>query len=426
MRKKIIIIMLLVFSYASLRFGYRFLGKGHNYNYSIESSNHLFTINEKFVNKGNNSNYYFKILVGDNTFSLRTFYNFKNSSKIIKNVYYYNDDEYSCILPVFKYDLILSDIICKKNNGIFYYYHDLKGIDSGLDAFALLLNNSNYKADNWIDEAIYSKYDSINVYNDNVFLTDYMIITDYKGLYFVNSNLKKDFHIQLFNNDVYKEKIEYLYNNYYIVADYNQKFRFHQFNVIDVKNGNKSIISSEEEISYNSYIQGAVDDKIYIFDCDSKKQYSVDINNKSVSRVGGESNGILIYQDGEWNRMNATAVGNKKIVFNKDNKSNGLDFNNFDMIKLDILEQYGYYYYYYYQYIDGKYLIYRSNVEDDNLIYLFTTSNLEKMFFNKDAVYFVEGSYIKRYSDFYGIRNIVKYDELSFNGNINFYVYVDG
>ena len=116
MKKIFIVTMLLMLLYISLRIGYKYYGNGHNYQYVITTENIDFTINESFTNNKDNSLYYIKIGYGADDFFIQTYYDFKNDSKIIENIYAFDDDKYKCILPVFKNSKIVMDIICKNNN----------------------------------------------------------------------------------------------------------------------------------------------------------------------------------------------------------------------------------------------------------------------------------------------------------------------
>ena len=55
---------------------------------------------------------------------------------------------------------------------------------------------------------------------------------------------------------------------------------------------------------------------------------------------------------------------------------------------------------------------------------MFTTTNIENIYFDNKYVYFIDGEYIKRYSDYSGIRKIAQYEELKFNDNIRLGLYI--
>ena len=85
--------------------------------------------------KGEIDNYYFEITKDDITFSIQTKTDISSSQQVIKEVKYFNDGNYICILPITKDDGIISDILCEKD-GIYYNYNSLVSKDSKLDEFA--------------------------------------------------------------------------------------------------------------------------------------------------------------------------------------------------------------------------------------------------------------------------------------------------
>ena len=57
-------------------------------------------------------------------FHYQIFNDYNKSSKVLTDIYYYNEDGYECILPIFKDEKIFTDIMCM-NNGYLTYYHNL-------------------------------------------------------------------------------------------------------------------------------------------------------------------------------------------------------------------------------------------------------------------------------------------------------------
>ena len=83
-------------------------------------------------------------------------------------------------------------------------------------------------------------------------------------------------------------------------------------------------------------------------------------------------------------------------------------------------------YYYLYRKNGNKYDVYRINIQDKSgLIYLFSTQSIDSISYVDDYVYFINDNKIKVYNDKFGIRNLIEYEELEFNEDINFYVYAN-
>ena len=71
--------------------------------------------------------------------------------------------------------------------------------------------------------------------------------------------------------------------------------------------------------------------------------------------------------------------------------------------------------------VNGVYEVYRGIRDNQNLIYLFTTTDYKTMNFLKDYIYYKDGIYIKMYSDLTGIKTIMNSSEIT-NKSVSFYI----
>mgnify|MGYP003295874497 CR=1 FL=1 len=238
----------------------------------------------------------------------------------------------------------------------------------------------------------------------------------YKGLYILNKKFGYR-NEKLFSKDIYTKDLSLFINGNYVVADYNQQYEFHDFKVINLKTFKTSSITSDKAISMYSYIQGIVDNNFYIIDISKKLQYEVDIKNKTVTIIGNENNGIKIYKDGKWEKGSMYDAINGRVLFNESGKYyNDVMYDRVDKIGNKLSG-----YYYLYKKNGNLYDAYRVNVQNNqNLIYLFSTNNIDQIFYNKDEVFYKDGTFIKYYSDLGGNKKLVKYDEVSFNNSLKF------
>ncbi|MEG2311704.1 MAG: hypothetical protein RSB72_03305 [Bacilli bacterium] len=209
-----------------------------------------------------------------------------------------------------------------------------------------------------------------------------------------------------------------IYNdNYYLVADYNNQYEFNKFNVVNLQKLDTTTIISNNEISLDSYIQGVVDNKIYLFDKDKKKQYEINIKTSLVTEIGSDNN--LKYYDGSWNKMTLEQAMNELKFINVKK-----DYENNKYARIDkIGEQTGYYYLY--EKVNDGYKVYKMNIQDKkDITYLFTTKNIDNIYYIENYVYFISGDTIYVYNDTFGVKPLVQYKELEFNKNINFNVFI--
>lgn len=418
MKRVFSLLIVMSIIYVLLQFGFQLIEKGHKVNYKIKNDNNNFEINEIYTkNKtGEQDNYYFDITINDSKFFYQTLVDFNMQSKVIKNIHYYKDDNYECILPIYIKDKILSDVICKKGDTQ-YFYHDIKNNDTALDQFVNSLSNNGY-IDKYSDNnEILSNKSSVVLY-DNLIDNHYLGLETYKGLNTINNkNNDNIYNIMLFTKDVYQKPISTAVSKYYLVADYSKDYKFNEFILVDLTNNIKTTLPYDYDISMNSYIQGVVDYNVYLFDRSTKKQYEIDVKHETIIEVGNTDVGFKKYCNGTWEKETSYDFTFSKYC--TDNTWNG---NNYERVDKTGIKYSGYYYIY--ENIGGKYNIYRSDVQNSTVkTYLFTTNELNNIVYVGDSIYYQDGKTIKRYNDEFGVKTILTNSELEFNNNIKFMAY---
>ena len=425
MKKVVQLLILLFVFYYLIQFIFHFFDKGYEISYTKNVDDKEINIKEVYSSneKNERDNYYLELTVDNTTFNFKIYNNLMKLRNIIKDVKYIKTDTYTCILPIFKNNQILTDILCK-NSKMTTYYHNIKGENPKIDEFA---NNIElYNVNNWIDNSTKTtKLDNVSVYEENIINKLYLGLTSYNGLYNINNTeSNKIVAMSIFDNDIYNPKISAQINGYYLVADYNEKYEFNKFYLIDFTKNIYDEISSKNKISLNSYIQGTVDNSVYLIDIDNRKQYEINIKNKSVNEIGNEDIGIKFYNNGVWEDKNIFEIIQNEEKFIYQN----IDSTNFDKeyYKIDKIggEKSGYYYLY--EKNSNVYNVYKSYIENpNNPIFLFSTSNIDRIKYVDDYIIFIDNNFVKIYNDNIGMRNIIKYDELAFNKNLNIYAYYD-
>lgn len=368
--------------------------KGHTINYNVGN----FNIKETYSSKDNN--YYFIIKSEKYNTNFQIKENYKKSEKIIKKLYYKKIDDYKCLLPIFKGDNQIIDIMCTKDNVIYY---------------ANTINNDNIEKE-------FKKYGYINkykdkakqirvsntqsIYKENIKKNTYIALETYKGLKLFNG---KETEIKLFENDVYKKPISIFTNKYYLVADYNSEYTFNKMYLINIINGEKITIRSYDDISFDSYIMGEVDGKIYLFDKENSKQYEIDLEEKMVNIIGNKNN--IKYYNGKWNKINLNeAKSGKLFTTYKEIK---------DYEKVDKINNY----YYFYKKVNNKYEVYRADKNNKELkTYLFDTTDITNITYIKDNIYYKKNNIFNIYSK-NGSRKLISDKEIEFNSDISFGIY---
>lgn len=410
-----LLITLFIF-YFILQICFRYFGKGHIYEYKIKNEKE-FNIKEVFTQNTKNEvdNYYIEIEVENNIFNFQIYDVLKRTTGIIKDIKYFENANYKCILPYLDNNKQFTDMVCKKDN-IYYYYSNIKGKDPELDNFA----------SEYFDLSIYNDKDEMIKHNKNIYIynnlpeKNHISIDYYKGIYVINSKSNIN-RIQIFDKEKYNRDISVILDKYYITADYDEKYEFHKFKIVNIENNKIDEIISDYAISFDSYIQGIVDNEIYLFDKMNKMQYKINIKNKQVIIVGNEK-GIKIYKNGEFVDGNAYEASQINITFNKYNTDNNSKIDGYEILGMNGNVQSGYILVY--KKVNNVYNVYKINVQNKDIVtYLFTTTDINQIQSDYKNIYYKDGKYIKYFNEINGIKTIIKDNELEFNNGIKFYVY---
>jgi len=372
------------------------LNPGHITKYNIGN----FEIKEKLDTK-NNNNYYFEIKGEKININFQIYKDYNKEEKVIKKLGYQKIDGYDCFLPVFKDKEILTDIMCLKDSTI----TNASNLNNQTIINSFKKYGYNEKDYEDSDKEITISNTEI-LYKENIPENNYLAEESYRGLMLYTS---KDSMINLFENDIYKKPISIFTDKYYIVADYNSEYTFKYFYLVNIINGEKKTIRSYDDISFDSYIMGAVDGDVYLFDKDAKKQYKISIKYESVEEVGNKDN--IKYYDGKWKNITLNEALNEKHFENSKNIK-GFE----KSYKIND-------YYYMYKKEGNNYKIYRADIQNKKIkTYLFETNDINSIIYVKDKVYFKNGNTFYYYGN-NKINKILKNTELEFNSDINIGVY---
>lgn len=405
MKKIFVSITILYIFLFFLEFSFNYFKKHHEVTYKIDN----IEIKEDYRGntKEEENNYYLELKTEKNTFYIQTYEDFKKEKRIIKQVKYYSDDNYECILPIFKKNTVLTDLICIED-GKQINYNTIQ--NSQITEFLNTISEcpkENYK-DN-LENVIMRN--QTRFYPSNLPKDHYIALTYYKGLLVADETSFRE--IELFKKDVYTQKIKAFTNNKYLIINYNNNYDSNEFYVVNLKTRQYDAFGSNNTIKYDAYIQGTLENSVYLFDKDSKNQYQLDLKEKTITRIGNTNTGIKYY-DGTWQNKNAYEAVNKELKFKEYETTD-----EYIMIKKIRGKKYGTTIYV--KEVNGVYEVYRGIRDNQNLIYLFTTTDYKTMNFLKDYIYYKDGIYIKMYSDLTGIKTIMNSSEIT-NKSVSFYI----
>lgn len=406
--KKVYMLLGIAFMFLLIHFTYIWFSKGRNVSYTINKDDKKFLIQESYTKNYKNDypNYYIEINVDGNVFNFEMPDSFSSNSYIVSDIKYFKNNKYECVLPIFSDEKVMTDVLCLVDSTL-YHYSDLQNQSLELDNFV-----------NSID-GLYSismdtlKIKNINVYIDNLDPNSYIILNNYHGIDILYS--KKMESVSLFNQDVYTQKLKTMVGKYYIVANYNEEHDFHEIYRVDITSGKVSKIISDIAISFDSYIQGVVGNEIYLFDKDSKRQYVIDVKNKTVTLNGTVKTGIDYYSNGKFSNVNTYQAYTKELYFEI--------YPQYDNT-LQVGHKYSGYYYTYVLGADSNNVVLHSHVQNKKLkTQAFTVTDTSKILYMNSNAYYIENDMLYEYDPLYGKKPLLQNSEWKFNTSLSIFVY---
>lgn len=408
------IFICLLFLYIGLEVTINQTSKGHHINYQVKDEKQKITIDENYSKK---NNYRYDLIYEVNGIKFyQTFLkNLKNRNYLVQKVRYVEDSKYKCIYPIYKEQSIKLDAICY--DGKYYYpYQTIKGNSLDIDNFINSIKEYPFKDKN---EENGIKKNNVTIFLDNLIKGHKLFLENYKGLYIIDDNGKLE-NITLFENDIYKKTIHGFTNQYYVVANYNNLYATNELLSVSLKDGKVKTLKKKDALSFDSYTQGVIENKLYIVDKSNKVQYKIDPKSEVIKKIGDENQKLSVFKEGKFIKKNYYQAIQEKVLFAPNAISTNFKEKEYD--KVDYVKSKKLIYYYLYEKEDSEYHVYRNLKGQDIIVSLFSVSNLNDVYYVDDFVYFKKDENIYCYSDETGINKVLNYRELKFNDNLAFYV----
>lgn len=416
-RKLVLLFVILVLLYICFVVAIRTLNHGHYVDYTLKDkdTNQKFMIEETRTTrvKGEKNNYYFEIHTDNITFNFQDEQDFKKRNYVIKEIKYFKDDKYECIYPIFKNIQLKRDMICKKD-GIQYEYSSLQHNDKKLLEFEKKLSAYGYQKKVYQKKSkVEKEYKELTYYPENIDTHHIIAVDSYKGIYIVTKDNIKE--VNLFQNDEYEKTLKIVIDKYYVIANYDEKYEFNKFILVNLVNGKRSEITLNKPISFDSYIQGMYKDSFYLLDTDHQIQYEINVKSKKVKEIGNEKKGIMILENGQFQNDKTNKYINNRLYFTDDYSD--IFGKKYERVYKQGKKLSGYYYLY--QKSDDGYLVYRANIQNTDLLtYLFTTDDINSVSYIDNVIYYRYHNVMYQYH-YYNKVPILKDSEFEFNHTLN-------
>lgn len=389
------------------QFGITLFKNKHSVDYELKVGKKKISIHEEYSKEKSEDYYFFRAQVDDMKFVFDRENDFNKQKKVIDDIQLYQKDEVTCIVPIYIKKNDNPDIFC--NVGKKQYSYDSIKDKYHLEAFTNTI--SNFDNTKYIESTNKSYVAGSDTYKDNMYENELLIIYDYSDLVKVT---KPSYDIYRFATyDIYHNELGTLIGKYYILPKYENKPEYSGMTVIDITTttGKSETIYFDEKISTNVYINGVVDNKLYLFDKSNLVQYEIDPKKKTYRITGDASTGGQYY-DGEWTTKNIYDFTKQELKFNEKYPIKGNYVKSFETSK----------YYYYYNSKNEFYKVYKKDL--DKPIFLFQFDDMKEISVVEDHIYFIHNDTLYRY-DGAGLKRLLTNKEFIYNSKNIYNVYFE-
>ncbi len=363
--------------------------------YQIGYSINNYLVKEKYYKK--KYDYYdFVISNKKNNYLFTISYNFHKNKRIIKEIRTFKSNQLVCILPLYKKKIDNNMIYCNYKGEIVSTSYleesnnkNYQKIKKEIKKYDVLLPTS----DDYNEE-----YKKVDIYKRNLLNNHVYYIWDYKGLIVIDSATNK-YH-KILEEDLYDNVIATTVNHYYVLFLNNSVRGIDSIYYYDYKKNKVRVMKIKRLLSSDIYINGVVDNLIYVTDKRNKKEYSIDIKKEKIKEVDAEQTKYIVYKNGEVSNLSKS-----------DFLMNEQYFSGFSTISGREVWETGNVFYY--QVGDCIYRVYKS--KKNKPILLLKLDNIDAWEVKEGEIILLKDDTLYSYTDSVGLRKIIKTNELKYN-----------
>ena len=389
-KKIFLVVFLLVLVYA----GYRILYKEHEVSYTIDKYN----IKEHFYI--NNKHYYDLIITKDKenyTYTLDK--NLSKEKRIIKSIKTFKSNNLVCIVPTYN-KKIKKNIYCNLNNKEISIDYLLKTNNN--DFKTIKKKVKKYKINYPSASKTYTKYKKNTIYKKNILDGYNYYIWNYKGILILNNKELK--YQKVLNYDLYDGIMATTIDRYYVLFENTSVNGIENVYYYDSRKNRLNSFKLKEKLAKDSYINGVVDNIVYVTDRKNKKEYKVNIKAQTIERIDDDIN-YIVYENNE-----KREISKKDFFMNDQHFDNTFIKDNEVTDSLELIKANNYYYYYKNNKI---YKTLDTNKKHSKL--LLELDDIKEWNVYNDAIIIMADNSIYEYTEKEGLRKIVKSNELKYN-----------
>ena len=390
--KKIIFVIIVVFIVLSIT---NYLKKEHTVKYKINN----YDIKEHFyLSKGH---YYDMIITNKKKKYIYTINeDLGKDKKIITDIKEYKSNDLTCIVPVYK-ENITNNFYCllnKQQVSANYLYDtnnsDFKKIYKKAKKHNIKLSQNNKSKKN---------YKNLVVYQKNISKDHFYFIWNYKGIYVVSKDEIK--YKKFIDYDIYDNVMDCVVDDYYVLFDNSSVNGIEDVYYYDINKDKLDKFELKTKLTKNSYINGVVDNSIYVTDRKQKKEYAVKIKDKTITEVDNDQTKYLVYDNNTKKELTKSDYFMKDFFFD-----NNLIIDKKITKSKELKKEYNYYYF-----IEDSKLYKALDTNKTHRILLAELDNITDWLVRDREVLLLRDDTIYVYIDGKGLRKILTTNELKYN-----------
>ncbi len=226
-----------------------------------------------------------------------------------------------------------------------------------------------------------SSYNNIKIdsLNNNFFL-----LWNYSEFIYLSNKNKTS--ISLFDKDVYKLNLIYQTDDYLLVPNYDESYKFTKLYLINKETSKVKSFNLRYDVYFDSYFLGDYQNKVYLYDIKNETEYYFDLKKYDIYKTK-----YGIYNGNKWENVTNQKLKNNKLEFTDDK----VYTYHLDGDKL---------------YANDKYLVTNKSVSK-----IIKAQNLE--------VYYISGDTLYYFSPLLGEISLLKYSEWEFNNTNMIFIF---
>lgn len=396
MKKRIKSISLIILIIIIICTTLKIIKKEHRITYNVSN----YTIKESFHKEKTEYWYDFIIENKKNNFSYSLNEKLNKKKHVIKEIKVYKKKDLTCILPIYRKKVKQNELYCNlSNKSISTNYL----IQSNNKEFKEILNKvKKYQIKTVIPKSKKKTFEKLTVYQKGIDQNYKYIVWNYKGIYILDN--EKLLYQEILNYDLYDNVMSTIVDRYYVLFENSSVDGIKNIYYYDLEKNKLRSFELTEPLSKDSYINGVIDNLIYVTDKKAKKQYTINIKKRKIEEIGTEEKKYQKYQNHQLSYLSKSDFFMNNQYFDNEKLTDKT------LTSLDLRKEHNYFYY-----LEENKLYKVMDNNKKSPILLFELSNVKEWKVIDRDILLIADDCLYFYSENSGLVKIVESNELKYN-----------